>query len=120
MDDISSAIKHSQRLERVLKEHHHASGHDLHELISSCQDRLPSDVLNKLRFIATIRNKMEHNDAFYFDEMNAFQAACRHCEKELQPRGNRMVWRLTFFLIFAATAGSVWFYVEHWQFIIPN
>lgn len=54
MDDIAVVVRNSRRLERLLKEHYHAQGRGLHELVSSCQERLPHDVIAKLRFVATV------------------------------------------------------------------
>lgn len=115
MDQISSVVKESKRLERILREHYHGSGRGLHELISSCQERLPSDVVKRLRYVATIRNKVVHEDDFKIDDMKAFKLACRYCEQELAPRSHRMMWRLVLFLILTVTACSIWFYFEYWQ-----
>ncbi|OEE68721.1 DUF4145 domain-containing protein [Enterovibrio norvegicus FF-33] len=118
MDDIAVVVRQSRRLERLLKEHYHAQGRGLHELVTSCQERLPHDVIAKLRFVATIRNKTVHEDGYEVDDMRGFVSACKQCEKELQPRSNRMIWRVALFLIFAVTVGAVWFYIENWRHII--
>lgn len=118
MDEIGLVVKKSRRLEMLLKTHYHAEGKGLHALISSCQERLPHNVISKLRFIATIRNKTVHEDGFKIDNMKSFLLACKESEHELLPRSNRMIWRIALFLIFAVTASALWFYIKYWEHII--
>lgn len=118
MDHISIVIKKSKRLEMLLKQHYHAKGKGLHQLVSSVEERLPHDVINKLRFIATIRNKTVHEDNFKIDNIQRFITVSKECEKELLPRSYRMIWGMALFLIFSVTASAVWFYVENWKHIV--
>lgn len=118
MDDIAVVIKRSRRMEKLLREHYHAEGKGLHQLINSSQKRLPHDVIEKLRFIATIRNKTVHEDDFQIDNIQQFIKTCDECEKELQPRSNRLIWRLAVLLIVAFTGGAVWFYASYWEHIV--
>ncbi len=37
MDDVAMVIKHSKRLENLLRQHYHAEGKGLHQLIDSSQ-----------------------------------------------------------------------------------
>lgn len=118
MDNIGVVVRESRRLEMLLKAHYHAEGKGLHALITSCQERLPHDVIAKLRFIATIRNKIVHESDVEIDDMKNFISACKESEKKLMPRSNKMIWGVAFFLIFVVTAASVWFYIKNWEHII--
>ncbi len=66
---------------KLLRTQYHAEGKGLHQLISSCEERLPHDVIAKLRFIATVRNKVVHEDNYKLDDRKGFMAACDDCEK---------------------------------------
>lgn len=120
MDHIAIVINQSKRLEMLLKVHYHAQGKGLHQLVSSIEERLPHDVINKLRFIATIRNKTVHEDDYKIDDIQRFIKVSKECEKELLPRSYRLIWGIALFLIFSVTASALWFYVENWQRIVGN
>ncbi|OOF09282.1 MULTISPECIES: DUF4145 domain-containing protein [Salinivibrio] len=114
MDEVAVVIKHSRRLESLLRQHYHADGKGLHQLVDSCQKRLPNDVIGKLRFVATIRNKVVHEEGFEVDDLRQFVSVCKACEAELVPRSHRLIWRLAAGLIFLFTAGALWFYAQVW------
>lgn len=114
MDDVAVVIKHSKRLESLLRQHYHAKGKGLHQLIDSSQKRLPHDVVKKLRFLATIRNKVVHEDGYQLDDMREFISVSKYCESELVPRSNRLMWRLAAGLILLFTAGAIGFYAQVW------
>ncbi|TOH40173.1 DUF4145 domain-containing protein, partial [Vibrio parahaemolyticus] len=58
MSDIEKVVMRTRTIEKLLRTQYHAEGKGLHQLISSCEERLPHDVIAKLRFIATVRNKV--------------------------------------------------------------
>lgn len=118
MDEMTLIVTRSHRLEWLLKEHYHAKGKGLPQLIASCEERLPADVVEKLRLISTIRHKIRCEENFHLDDFQMFLAVCNECEKGLQPRSNRMIWRFAIFLIFAVTLGAMWFYFSHWFYLL--
>ena len=72
MSDIELVIKKSRKLETLLKDHYYAQGKGLHQLTDNVQDRLPHDLLAQLHYIATIRNKMVHEDGFVLENKAQF------------------------------------------------
>ncbi len=117
IDNKTLIATRTHRLEWILKEHYHAQGHGLVQLISSCDKRLPHDMVDKLRLVALIKHKMSHEKNFHIEDINSFVCVCNECERGLQPRSTRMIWRFAFFLIFGVTAGAMWFYFANWQYL---
>ena len=68
-EDIGRIVEFSKRLETFLQENYKAEGKGLHEKISSIEDKLLADFIEVriLRKIATIRNKIVHDDNFEFE-----------------------------------------------------
>lgn len=115
MSDIENVVTRTRRLETLLRNQYHAQGKGLHQLITSCEERLPHDVIAKLRFIATIRNKVVHEDQYQLDDTQGFFSACDECERELTPRSGRFIWRVAILLMLLITAGAVAFYYANWE-----
>lgn len=85
MGDYEFVIKRCKYLEGVLESDFGANGRGLHEKISSVQDQLPQDLVKKLRFIATVRNQLVHdNNVDRLDNREAFKKACDQAEKKLK------------------------------------
>ncbi len=119
MSDIEQVIIHTRRLEKLLRVQYHAKGRGLHQLVSSCEERLPHRIVGKLRFIATIRNKVVHEDGHRF-ERRQFLKACVECEKALTPRGNRFVWRIAIALMLVMTFAAASFYYIYWDSLLEH
>ncbi|MDZ7817254.1 MAG: hypothetical protein U5K55_01010 [Aliarcobacter sp.] len=68
-EDIGRIVEFSKKLETFLQENYKAEGKGLHEKISSVEDKLLADFIEVriLRKIATIRNKIVHDDNFEFE-----------------------------------------------------
>ncbi|EGR3948039.1 DUF4145 domain-containing protein [Vibrio cholerae] len=115
MSEIEQVVLRTRKLETLLREQYHAEGKGLHQLITSCEERLPHDVIKKLRYVATIRNKVVHEDDYRLDDRKAFLAVCQECEDELTPRSGKFVWRITFMLMMLMTLGALFFYYWHWE-----
>ncbi len=115
MSDIERVVVRTRRLEKLLRSQYHADGQGLHQLISSCEERLPHDVISKLRYIATVRNKIVHEDSYQLDNKRQFFSVCRECEQELTPRATRFIWRIAIILVMAFTAVALGFYYVHWE-----
>lgn len=90
MGDIEIAVTRCKRLETLLEAEFGATGRGLHEKVSSVQDELPDALVRKLRFIATVRNKLVHEaDVKGFDNRQDYEAACNIAERELKRLGRR-------------------------------
>jgi hypothetical protein len=115
MSDIEKVVNRTRKIERLLRTQYHADGKGLHQLVTSCEERLPHDVISKLRYIATIRNKVVHEDGYKLESRNEFLSVCDECEKELTPRSNRFIWRAAIALMGLITLGALLFYYAHWD-----
>ncbi|MFD2177153.1 DUF4145 domain-containing protein [Veronia pacifica] len=120
MDKIGRVVRYSRRLERLLREHYHAEGKGLHQLVTSCEQRLPHDAIGQLRFVATVRNKAVHQDGYEIDDIKGYEKTCRQLETKLVPRAGKRIWWLTFGLIFLFTAMAMAFYVLYWGLFIEH
>lgn len=75
--DVELAIQWSKRFEKLLSTKFNAIGKGLHERIDSVKAHLPDDIQSKLRFVATIRNKLVHDDKYTAIEDRAgFERVC--------------------------------------------
>lgn len=115
MSDIEKVVVRTRQIEKLLRVQYHAKGKGLHQLITSCEERLPHDVIGKLRFIATIRNKIVHEEDYKLEDRKQFLVVCDECEKELTPRAARFIWRLAFSLMLLITMAALGFYYAHWD-----
>ena len=88
MSDIDLAVSNSKRLESLLEKKLGATGKGLHEKVSSVENRLPRELVRKLRLVATVRNKIVHeSDYKSIDDRKAFVAASKEAERELNKIG---------------------------------
>ncbi|WP_070962922.1 DUF4145 domain-containing protein [Vibrio sonorensis] len=115
MSDIEKVVLRTRKIEKLLRMQYHAEGKGLHQLITSCEERLPHDVIAKLRYIATIRNKVVHEEDFKLDNTQDFSGVCDECEKELTPRSGRFIWRTAVMLMMLITTAALFFYYAHWD-----
>jgi hypothetical protein len=74
MSQIELAVKLSRRLETLLERKYHASGKGLHEKVSSVEAQLPAELVKTLRYIATIRNSVVHEEGFVIGDQARFSA----------------------------------------------
>ncbi len=85
MSDIELAVTRTKTLESLLEQGLGATGKGLHEKVSSVQERLPPALVKKLRFIATVRNKIVHEAAYEkIDDRSGFTKACDDAEAQLR------------------------------------
>ena len=93
MSDIDLAVSRSKRLEQLLEQKLGATGKGLHQKASSVEGRLSPDLLRKLHLVATVRNKIVHeNDYQKIDDRPGFIRACDDAERQLKTIGRRR-WR---------------------------
>ncbi len=117
MSDLELAIRNCKKLEGILSKMG-ASGRGLHEKVSSVESRLPEPLVRKLRFIATVRNKLVHDEACEeLDDRARFVETCEHALRELrQIAGVRagLPWRrwLIGFIVLAAIALVLWWKLQ--------
>lgn len=86
MSDIDSVIRYSKKLEKCLEQQYGASGRGLHEKASSVADQLDSATLKSLRWVATMRNKVVHEDDFSLDDLDGFETTCERLLEQLDHR----------------------------------
>jgi hypothetical protein len=85
MSDVELAITRVKALESLLEQTLSAAGKGLHEKVSNVQDRLAPGLVKKLRFVATVRNKIVHEaDYRQIDDRDGFVRACDEAEAELR------------------------------------
>lgn len=88
--DIDLVVSASRRLEAVLAKRYGATGRGLHAQISSVEKQLPRDLVHALRWVATMRNKVLHQDGFKLKDRAAFRAEVARAERAL---GGAPGWR---------------------------
>ena len=85
MSDIELVITRTKLLESLLEEGLGAVGKGLHEKVTSVQDKLSPAIVKKLRFVATLRNKLVHEASYQqLDDRPGFERACAEAEHELR------------------------------------
>ncbi|MDG3086670.1 DUF4145 domain-containing protein [Vibrio hannami] len=120
MSDIERVVVRTRRLEKLLRVQYHADGKGLHQLITSSEERLPHDVISKLRYVATIRNKIVHEENYELEDSKAFFSVCDDCEQELTPRASRFIWRVAIAVMILFTLVAMGFYYVHWDKLAPH
>lgn len=82
--DIALAIQSSKRLEGLL-EKMGAEGKGLHTKTNNIENKLPSDVKKKLHYVATLRNKIVHDDDYrQLNDRFSFVHACMRISNSLR------------------------------------
>lgn len=82
--DIELVIRYSRALESLLGKRLGATGTGLHEKITSVEKRLGEPLVKRLRWIATIRNKVVHEEGFALPNAAAYEAVCKKCMDEVR------------------------------------
>jgi hypothetical protein len=85
MSDIDLAVNRSKRLEHLLEQNAGATGKGLHQKVSSVESKLAPELVRKIRLVATVRNKLVHEDDYKkIDDRAAFTKASDEAERELK------------------------------------
>lgn len=85
MTDLELVIGRCKQLEALLEQGLRAKGRGLHEKVTSVERRLPVALVKKLRFVATVRNKLVHEPNYNrLDDRDGFVRACDAAEQQLQ------------------------------------
>lgn len=85
MSQIETVIRASKQLEQLLEQHYGATGRGLHEKTSSIETQLNNDTIRGLRKIATLRNKVVHED-FEIENLADFQDSAQQLVTQLKPK----------------------------------
>ena len=83
MSDIDLVIRRSKKLEGMLREQFKVQGRGLHDLTTAAKEKgaLPTPLVKKLRFIATMRNRIVHDtEVNALDDRRGFIQACDDAE----------------------------------------
>lgn len=118
MSDVELAITRVKALESLL-ERLGAAGKGLHEKVTSVQGKLPPPLVKRLRFVATLRNKIVHeHDYQQLDDRDGFLRACDEAEAELKAMAAppRVVNKGCFGLVLVLVALGVSVVMWKWQF----
>jgi hypothetical protein len=108
MSDIELAVTRTKLLESLLEQALGATGKGLHEKVTSVQEKLPPPLVKKLRFIATVRNKIVHEANYQqIDDRAGFTKACDEAEAALRAMLPTPARRGCFGLVLIAAAGVV-------------
>lgn len=82
--DIDIAVSAAKRLEHLLRKRYGAKGRGLHSLISNVERNLPSNTVKGLRWVATHRNKLVHEEGHKLPPKKQFLKEVARLEKALR------------------------------------
>ena len=83
--DLALVVSASKELESILEKEFNAHGKGLHEYVTSVEKYLTPSLVKKMRFLATIRNKLVHERGFdKIPDKAAFIQTFETAEHELQ------------------------------------
>lgn len=83
MSELEIVVTSSRRLEGVLRRRFKAQGKGLHSLVSSVQHQLPKSAVRGLRYVATLRNKVVHDEGFRLRSVPDFEKEVARIERLL-------------------------------------
>lgn len=86
LSDIERVIRASKSLEKLLEQQYGAVGRGLHEKASSVEDQLDATTLKSLRWVATMRNKVVHEDDFELPDPQGFSDTVERLTETLTPK----------------------------------
>lgn len=84
MSEIELAVKSSKKIETLLTEIYQAVGKGLHEKTSSVEDLLNEETLKRIRYIASVRNQVVHDDNYVMDDIENFRNTTSMVIEELE------------------------------------
>lgn len=79
--DIDLVVTTSRRLEALLETRLGAEGRGLHEKLEAVEDQLDEDAVRSGRYVATMRNKVVHEDGFALPDRARFLRSAAALEK---------------------------------------
>lgn len=111
MGDLEKAIKASKQFEAALTRRYGAKGRGLHEKVDSVEAKLDRQLVRDLRMVATVRNKLVHEEGYdRIEDEGSFDVARRRANKALKIRSGRPPkWLLLVILVALGAAGfAIW------------
>lgn len=84
INPYEAVISASRTLESLLEQRFGASGKGLHERVTSVEQQLPPSLLKKIRYIATVRNRLVHQAGYQLQDPDAFLRASVEAIQQLQ------------------------------------
>ena len=81
---IEIAVRFSKQIESLLEQQLQAEGRGLHEKVTSVESLLPQELVRKLRWIATVRNKVVHEADFDIENPTEFRESCEQVIAQLK------------------------------------
>lgn len=85
MNQYEVVITGCKRLEQLLEGRFGAAGRGLHEKVTSVTRHLPLPVINKLRYIASVRNQVVHGTAeLTSEELGDYSQGCQWAEVAIE------------------------------------
>jgi len=72
-----TVIKNTKKIESLIEEKLNAEGKGLYEKTVSVEEYIEQEIVRKIRRIATIRNKLMHEDNFELADMVSFEDDCK-------------------------------------------
>ncbi len=87
--NIGKAVYWTKNFEALLEEIYNAEGVGLHEKVNDIQDHVNSDILKKLKYVATIRNKLAH-EIDYNELEEDFEKTCKEIQQFLGKEKKRL------------------------------
>lgn len=84
MSALETVIKLSKKAEHILESGFGAAGRGLHEKVSSVERKIPSGLVKKLRYVATIRNHLVHELDFELNNPEEFFITAKKAIEELE------------------------------------
>lgn len=84
MGAIETVIRLSKTAEHILETDYAAEGRGLHEKLSSAERKIPPALFKKLRYVATIRNKLVHELNYELENPEEFFITANKAIAELK------------------------------------
>jgi len=121
MSDIEIAVKASRLIESLLEQKLNATGKGLHSKLTSVENKLSSAMVSKIRYIASVRNNVVHEDGATIGDVKAFQKSVTQVEEylnttkfktgaslpKLQGLGKKVVYLLVFLVALKIAAALI-------------
>ena len=111
MGDLEKAIKASKQFEAALTRRFGAKGRGLHEKVDSVESKLDRQLVRDLRMVATVRNKLVHQEGYdRIEDESSFDAARKRANRALRIRGGGPPrWALIALILAACALGlAIW------------
>jgi hypothetical protein len=91
---IESVVVRSRHIEKLLADLG-GQGKGIHERVTSISSLLPTDLFKRIRFIASVRNKVMHDHDYHFDAnerefLDTCDAVVCELQEILDPKGRRV------------------------------